>query len=247
MANGVEIRADQWDAATARHRLQISFLPLFEDVAGRLTRREANDVANAARRLLGRGTPEKMAAWLEIFYEDLGEVSAAGYGPVVIAYANQVAELAAREIGQDRPVLESFVAAYVAALGLRQAGHGLAKLREILRELGDEALEAIETEMEQRKETRPGRIAREESVRANNALAVAAYMALGVGTKRWVTFGDNCPYCNSLAGRTVGMESPFLAAGIDFMPAGAERPLKVDGHVGHAPAHEGCDCMVVAG
>src|SRR5690606_33956766 len=45
----LEARAQH--SVTMRHRLQRAQLPVFEDVAGRVLRREANDVVNAARRL----------------------------------------------------------------------------------------------------------------------------------------------------------------------------------------------------
>lgn len=97
------------------------------------------------------------------------------------------------------------------------------------------------------RETEPGRMAREESVRGNNALALAFYRLLQIFRKTWVTFGENCPYCDSLGGRTLDIDAFFLSLGQSFLPEGAAAALIVGMDVGHAPAHEGCDCMVVAG
>ena len=62
----------------------------------------------------------------------------------------------------------------------------------------------------------------------------------------WVSFGDSCPYCKNLNGRTVGIKEAFLNAGDEFHPDGAESALKVSRKVRHAPAHRGCDCVVGA-
>ena len=105
----------------------------------------------------------------------------------------------------------------------------------------------IEAMLEHLRESEPERMARQESVRANNALAIALYGLMQVFRKRWITFGDNCPYCDSLAGRSIDLDAFFLALGQQFLPEGAELPLIPGQNVGHAPAHEGCDCMVVAG
>ena len=42
-------------------------------------------------------------------------------------------------------------------------------------------------------------------------------------------------------------ESAFLGAGAEFKPEGAERPLKTNRKMRHAPAHPGCNCLVIAG
>lgn len=247
LANGVEIRAEQWNAAAARHQLQGQYLGLWEDAAGRLVRRETNDVGNAARRLLKNGEWQAFRAWLETFYDEFGDVAARGYAPVMRLYAAQVAEQAARELGGSVPEIGAFVAAYLAEAGLRHATINLMALLGIVDELREAALEAIEASLEHQRETQPARIARHESVRAANGAAMAAYKALGANRKVWVTFGENCPYCADLGGRTVSLESFFLSAGQSLLPAGTDRPLVVNGNVGHAPAHEGCDCMIVAG
>jgi len=93
----------------------------------------------------------------------------------------------------------------------------------------------------------PEQVAGEESVRVGNALALAFLTLLGASRKTWVTVGDSCPYCSSLGGRTIGIELYFLGRGQSFQPEGAETPLVVGSNVGHAPAHRGCDCVIVAG
>jgi HK97 family phage portal protein len=47
---------------------QSAFDPLWQDVLGRVVKREANDVRGAARRFLAKGQTEEFAAWLDAFY-----------------------------------------------------------------------------------------------------------------------------------------------------------------------------------
>lgn len=247
LVNGAEVRAAQWDAAGARHRLQGVYRGLWEDAARRLVNRETNDILNTARRLLKAGEWQALRLWLREFYEGFEKIAAAGYEPVMEAYAAQVAEQAAREVGGDTPTLTAFIGAYLAEAGARHAVVNLEQIEALIAEFKEEALPELEKDFEHRRETQPGRIAMHESVRAANAVAMAAYRAMGVSKKTWVTFGENCPYCQELGGRTLALEGFFLGQGQSWQPMGASRPLVVNGNIGHAPAHEGCDCMVVAG
>lgn len=266
LGNGVEIRKEQWDAAKARQKLQASYVPLWEDVAGRIARREVNDVGNAARRLLGKGKADEFGEWLTRFWVEHEGFVERQYRPLIESAARQQAELAGREMGKEPPGVESienYVEAVTAAAAGRYVGRRQAAVGDAMAESGgageqggggegDEAdwgavVEGVEAELEAWREEGPGRVAREESVRIGGALALAFLIALGASRKTWVTVGENCPYCAELSGRSIGIESFFLTVGQSFMPGGADVPLVVGNDVGHAPAHRGCDCVIVAG
>jgi HK97 family phage portal protein len=270
LRNGVEVRKAEYDAAAARHRLQVAFLPLYEDVAGRVCRREANDIGNAAKRLLGKGKRAEFDEWLERFLVEDEAFTRKAYAPVMRSYAAQIEALAERETGKTAAgSVEGFADAYLDEAARRHVNHLRTRVMRELRgsrgagEQGREERVAggeeeepmtdaqiaaqIEAMLETYRENEPERMARQESVRANNALAIALYGLMQVFRKRWITFGDNCPYCDSLAGRSIDLDAFFLALGQQFLPEGAAMPLIPGQNVGHAPAHEGCDCMVVAG
>lgn len=244
LANGAEIRADQWDAAQARHRLQQNYLPLYEDVAGRIMRRETNDVLNAARRILTRGSAQEFRDWLDDFYTEHEAFVARQYEPVSQAYFAQVMELVERETGAV-PVLTNFIAAYLDVLAGRHVVRNKSRLLDLLDNAVEDALGEIEPELETWRDIKPARIARDESVRASNAIALAAYGSIGRSQKVLITFGATCAFCNALAGKRFGIDVPFLSSGQSFMPAGATTPLVAGQHIGHAPIHDGCDCMVI--
>jgi hypothetical protein len=165
--------------------------------------------------------------------------------------------LTQRETGKEpQGSVDGFAEAYLDEAARRHVNQLRSRVRRALvdrRAVDDEEPETdaamlaqIEAMLETYRESEPERVARQESVRANNALAIALYGLMQLFRKRWITFGDNCPYCDSLAGRTIDLDAFFLALGQQFLPEGAAAPLIPGQNVGHAPAHEGCDCMVVA-
>lgn len=242
------VDAAEMRSASQRRRVRESYLRVLADALGRVFRREANDVGNKARSMLGDGAVADFETWLAEFYREHEGFIGRQMFDVVLVFAELIADVAWDEVGTtpDRNRLERFINGYVRSLATRLAATSEGRLRRLLDELGAEALDAIETELESWRETRPQQVARGEVVRADGAVAVMVYGLAGRG-KRWVSFGDNCPYCNDLDGTVMAdAGQPFLSSGTEYQPDGAEAPLVVGRDVGHAPAHDGCDCMVVS-
>jgi hypothetical protein len=246
---GIEQRARA--TAAARLRLRTEFMPLFEETMARVVRREAADVKRFAQKYIAnRDDLARFLEWLDEFYEDehRGFVRKAMH-PVFVAYAAAVFRAAAAEVGSD-VALEpgEFVESYVDSYAARYTGKQRLALTELIERTtadGGDVLDAVALRMDEWDELRPLQEARREAQRSNNALALMAYGALGVTIKRWVTLGDSCPYCTKLNGKTVTIEAPFLPDGA-VLDGGERGPLKITGHLGHAPAHDGCDCMTIA-
>lgn len=241
----------QRGSALSRQRLQKAQMKIFTDAAGRVLRREANDVANAARRLLGRRSLAEFDQWLREFYADFELTLREMWQPAAMAYAEMIINEAVRELGLDEideDRVRRFVFGYVNAFASRHVIRSEDQIRAILAAGGDDMAGEIEAITESwRSPEKAATIALEESVRQNNAVAVTVYGIAGVVALRWISLGDSCPYCRNLNGRQVGISEWFLAAGESFDPDGAERPLQPNRNIGHPPAHQGCDCMVVAG
>lgn len=234
------------NVALERRRLMLAYRPIYEDAFGRVLRREANDVGNAARRLLAQRSTVELDAWLSEFYQEHKAFLQKHFRPVLDSYAALVTEMVAKERGaEEPPTLTAFLTAYLESQATRHVARHEARLRELLAQA--DPLSALEAEFERWRETEPARLAQEEAVRANNALAVAAYSALMVARLVWRSSGESCPYCRNLDGRTVAITEVFLAAGDEYQPEGAETPLTVTRNIKHPPAHGGCDCMVTAG
>ena len=236
-------------SAQERHRLQQAYHRVYRDVAARVLRRERNDVSAAAKKQLGsRGLPE-FQIWLEEFYAEHGRFVFSSFEPVARAYAELVAGAAHDEVG-ELPELtetdEAFVRDYLVSFAARHCNVSRARLSHLLLEAVD-PLEAIEAELAGWPEKRAEETARWEAVRFGNALAKAIYISAGIIRLRWRAFDESCPYCTALDGQVVGVQEFFLQAGSAFQPEGASHPLTPQHNVGYAPAHDGCDCMVVAG
>lgn len=246
----IETRA----AATAksRQRLSASFVRVLEDAAGRVIRRESADVKRAARKYLGQRSEADFREWLSTFYQDHRAFWVRQIMPILLAYAEQVGLSVADELGQE-PLspdrIEEFIAAYAQALADRQSILSEQALIEALDQAVAEGIDpetAISDTLTTIEDTRPGSLARWESVQAGNAFAKVLYAASGVLFLRWVSRGETCPYCRSLNNRVVGIREFFLQAEEDFQPEGADRPLKRKSKIGHPPLHDGCDCHIVA-
>lgn len=251
LRTGIEERAIR--TARARHRLARAHRKLYEDVARRFIRREINDVGNAARRFFKQRDYGSFSLWLEEFYRDHIGFVANQMRPVANSYGELVAAEAQGEIGEPAegvtPQVSEFIESYIDSFAARHSNISEARIRATVREALDEGLNPVD-ELESLflawQEARPAETARWESVRFNNALAVGVYLLARRQSIRWFTFGDSCPYCNDLGGKIVGIKQFFIPAGTEFQPEGAERPLNVRNNVGHPPAHDGCDCMVMA-
>lgn len=243
---GREPRGRERRTAASRHRLAGTYRPTLEDVAQRIINREVNDVRNAARKHLDERGLLEFNEWLRTFYDEHFSFVVRYLKPVMGTYAELVVKEVEEEIGDevDKAEVDVFVNDYLTSrAGVWVAQHRT-RIMEAARE-GDEPLAAVEVELDEMKEKSASHWAADQANRLNNAIALTAYVLLGVSRKTWVAFGDNCPYCNSLNGATVEITKYFLAAG-EELDAGDEDTFTSRSNIGHPPLHNGCDCMIIA-
>jgi len=252
-AAGAEQRAARVaNLVKARQGLKRSYRRLIDEAAGRVVRREVADVRRAVSKYLGKRDAFQLATWLKQFYAEHREFWVRQMLPVLLSYADAVGSSVADELGGDPKTAEdirAFLDAYAAALSRREAGSSQMQLQDLL----DNALQAgedpepiLNQRLDEWDEKRAGKVTTRETVAMMGACTVAFYKLAGVVRHRWVTVGDSCAYCQGLDGTVVGIEKFFIEAGADFQPAGADRPLNSSYSVGHAPAHDGCDCLTMA-
>lgn len=239
-------------SARARHRLMLAYQKVYQDTAKRIVKREINDVRNAARKWFQRRDEAQFSLWLEEFYRDHIRFVIEQMRPIFLSYGEVVAAEIQDEVGEEvgmTPRVEGFIESYVEAYAARHAQISENRIREVVRQAqveGRDPLEALDEALGEWEKKRPAEIARWESVRFNNALAVGIYLIAGRTTIRWMAFGKTCPYCAHLDGKVVSIKEWFIPAGTDFQPEGAEQPLHIGHNLGHPPAHDGCDCMVIS-
>jgi HK97 family phage portal protein len=236
----------------ARRRLRSSYERLIHEAADRVVRREVADVRRALGKYLGKRDEFQFATWLKEFYEGHKAFWQRQILPVLLSYADQVGVSVADELGGDAHSAEDirdFIDQYAQALATRQAGSSHLQLQAILDEklqAGEDPEPALRERLDEWEEKRANKITRAEVTGALGAFSQAYYVLVGVKRKTWVAMGDSCPYCQALNGRTVEIEKFFIEKDTDFQPDGVERPISIRYNVGHAPAHGGCDCMIMA-
>lgn len=239
-------------SARSRHRMAMAQRRVILDVAERTMRRETRDVGEAAKKYLGKRDSSQFMMWIEEFYQQHADFMTRQFLPIFMAYAETVAAEAMDEVSAEMDIkdrLERFVRSYTGSFAAQQTGISLYRLKQVLQEAiqnGTDQGEAVQKELDHWQEARPAEIANSQTIRAGNAVAKMVFSVVGITILRWVTMGDSCPYCKQLNGRTVSILKDFLGPG-EKIEAEGQSPLTTTTNVGHPPAHDGCDCMIIAG
>ncbi len=239
-------------ALNGRRRLISASRELFLEALGRVIRREIQDLRKLSKKFLTRDVPEFSLA-LNTFYEKHRTFINNQMRPVFRSYGELVAGEAAGEVQSEvmsDEDLDAWADLYVDDFAAHHIGISTNEIRKLLADAvreGEDPAELLDAMLDQWEETRVENVANIETVRSNNAAAVAAYVFAGRTILVWRAFGKNCPYCSKLNGRTVDIRDPFLSEGEDFEPEGADGALTPSHDVRHPPAHKGCDCMITAG
>lgn len=196
------------------------------------------------RNKLAELNQEQFAGWLAADYiNELAPTVRSEAAPIFNAFAMALIPAISEEVGDVTDErYEAFVNGYLDKFSTRYG----AKNRKTLKELTAEESyrDDIEKQLVEWEENLPGQIEQEEITRQRSAFTKAAYMAAGITLLRWVANGKSCPFCSQLDGRIVGIEQNFAEAG-STLTAG-DNSLTFSSAIGHAPAHRGCDCDIVA-
>lgn len=249
-----------------RRRLSAVGQGQIADAAQRVVNRESNDILNAARRFARR--PDGVAdfrAWFDGFLDEHQAFVRERLWASTWALAQLAADEAddeANEAGYDGTFdedgLRRFADEY---MGSRATGWTAMLRTDVYNALdradgseverrADEPVEwltEVETTLDDRRQNEADNWGRDESNRVVNAVAVTVWAALSVMFLRWsATGGENCPYCEKMDGRTVGIAQWFMQAGegldVEGLPS-----LRPGSNMRHPPLHRGCDCSVLIG
>ena len=193
-----------------------------------------------------RGLVAFLAAVRERFEGTILEQLTETWMPIFLAFAGDIAEDAAEDVGHEDEVdLSTWARAYVTAHAAYQVASAIGQLRRIAEdaETNQDAADAVRARLAKWVEERPERVARWESTQMSNAAARETWKEAGVQRLQWVTVGKTCPFCQKLDGTIVDINEPFVPAGGEV--TGLEEKLQVDRKITHPPLHPGCDCRLV--
>lgn len=253
----LEHRPD-WTLLTAEQRqgradgrldVRRRFQKLMREALETVVKREVREVRALHQKHMRTRDNVSFLAALEGFYGAFDDVVRENLQSIMELYAGEVSRFAAAEVdGESVPDVSAFLDRYMDAMGDRYAKRSRLDVQDALdKELaGDE--DAIDELMDKWVDgadtvrSKADRIASAEGVRLGEAAAVAALVSMSVTGFRWNTVGENCPFCDELAGQIVGVERSFVSKG-DTVGTGGNT-ITMSSDINHPPLHDGCDCFV---
>lgn len=250
-ADGETDHTKKW--RRSRQKLARDYVPLFGDVAGRMVRREVNDVRRAVNKHLRKRSLADFREWLATFYDDFASVLIDGFDPVMQTYAAQVATSTADELGKDDPGvtddLRDFIERYLANVAEGYTASSRNQIEALIADAeaeGSDVAAAIEERLDGWAESRAEQVADGQAFEAGNALGIAMYGYFSVRRLIWAASGKSCPFCRRLSGKTAGIEEYFVQKGDTVAGDPGDTPMLVRTNTRHGPLHKGCDCVTLA-
>lgn len=223
--------------ASERVGLMRAQRPVFAEAMGRVCRRQAQDVGNAAKKYLNRRSEGEFQLWLEAFWVEHHEWIVKTLLPLYRSYGATAALAAVKEVAGDEELADvaGFVDLYVTEFADFMVGKSRRKVEAALQE--EDAAAALAAAVGVWTAEWPESLALRETVAAANAVSREVYRKSGVQQLIWrTTWGDkSCAYCESLDGVRVGIEGKFDVPGLP--------PFR---NVAYPPVHDGCECTVEA-
>jgi HK97 family phage portal protein len=230
-----------------RRKIAEAVRPLIQDTAQRLVNKEIKMVSRMIKAQLNvRGSATLFSELEEFYHGEFTQIIIDFMLPVIRSYAIQVYGQAAGEMGypdEFTEELQTFIEDYVAVISNHHAKNSRQQLQTIIsRSTAEEMFNDLEVRLAHWKEKRAEKIAREQAIEGGGAFAKFGYMAAGALSLRWITAGETCPFCKSLSGKIVGMQTMFVQSGQTVETE--EGKLTPTRSIGHPPLHNGCDCFI---
>jgi hypothetical protein len=253
-AQAIAARGEYRSAQTVaqrRRRITAQFRERFREMARELVGEETKLIRNSIEEHLGRRDLASLEEWLRDYFSGEGAERASEIArPVISTFAQMLLPQIEAEVDADADIEQEytrFMDEYIRVFGVRHAGSSKGQLIALLRDAEiEDKREALEQRLAEWEEKRADKVVAEETVRGESAFARAGFLAMGVRKLMSVALGDSCPYCRALDGQIIAIDQPFIGAGQDFQPDGAEAPLTPSRNVHHPPYHADCDCTVVS-
>lgn len=236
----------------SRQKTAESFEILFQEAAARVVRREAEQIRKAMKKHMATRDLMGFQNWMDEFYTNFPDFVQKQFMPVLTSLSTLIFAQASKEVGPEAEAqankilteengrcLPENVDKYAKVMAKQHVELSRNQLNQVMAENRDNPEQAIEQRISEWEDTRPDKIAQNETVRYTNYIAKIAFIAAGVKYLRWHTAGgDNCPYCKAMNNVIVGIREAFAAAGMDV------GGLQIKSNVHYPPLHGGCKCGI---
>ena len=249
----LEKRALQRRNASQRLQTAQNFQRLFADAAARIVRREKKQVLDKAKKTLNERSQQEFDTWLEQYYRDAPEWMKKAMMPVLMSLTEAIQRLAANEVNAATGLtaeLQQWMSGYADNWTRDYTASSLGQLRALIRKANSEgldALEEIETRLNEWEQKRPDKVASAETIQATGVVSKFVYSGAGVRTLVWINAGDStCEFCTELDGKVVGIDQPFLGRNDSLAAEDRENPMRVYKPTFTPQLHQKCQCMIAA-
>jgi len=221
------------------------YYTVFKAAAERLVRWEISEIRKLVRKHLKRNTRDistfntELDAW---YTRDATKERMRKYMlPVILSYTSVIAADAEEEVGGELTQGWTDVQAngYTEIYIREHIDSSKGQIQALAREPEPET--TINERLDEWEEKRPDKIAKWETVNAAGVFARLAFAALGVRYLRWRTSTNPCPYCQSMDGKVVGINSAFALGNVE---AEGEPPMRLFKTPKNPPLHQGCSCYI---
>jgi len=226
-----------------RDRINRQYFPLLEQAARKIIIYEKNSINNEIKRSMEWRDSKALSSWLDDFYKSLPKKIKREIGPVFQSFATAIMVAAADQLNIDQIEIDEFVRDYIENYTGRHIGTSRKQLFNLIED--ELNVDKINDKMDHWADNRPEIIARNETVRASNAVFQAVVFAAGLACIWQIRGPKTCPYCTSLQGSKVRNGEHFVGDG-EFIKLKGQQWMRVNGLKAHPPLHAGCDCYITA-
>ena len=216
--------------------------PFFQVAAAKLVDAEVEQL----RALLkDEPTGAQLRDAVEELYKTFPETVREAIAPTFQSFAAAIRSRTAQEINlKEEPDLSDFLDKIIKARSVSWSESSRVQLETLIDENPETFPEEVEGRLLGWEETRAEKFGRQEARRTGNAVARSVFLAGGVTALIWRTQGKNCPLCDSLDGRVVGILSPFLEANDTVEGDESTADLTTTQKVRGPPLHQSCNCYI---
>jgi len=224
--------------------------PSFKSAGDRISKREANEVRKAAKRLLGTSQTQAFLDWVDEYFANAESWLKKSIQSEALTLAGITVDFTTRDTGYEKLTQEEInteIDNYTTGFSERHSGARNGEIVKLVNEnIQEENLEDIITDRADEWEEKGGsKIGLNEAVFVTSMISRLLFGSNGETELIFTnTSGKSCPFCTQINGQVVGIQEPIVPEG-SFIQADDGSSMRIFGPKMHTPIHNGCQCQIV--